>query len=101
MILEHQILLKSQNLKNYKIGERDVLKKFLEHDLKISKILKIKNSVCKFSKTERSKTRKMDQSLAESRFNVAKLFDLELNDNLKPDGENKKRFPKAGNKLGR
>ena len=43
----------------------------------------------------------MDQSLAEARFNVAKVFDLELDDNLKPDGENKKRFPKAVNQLGR
>ena len=43
----------------------------------------------------------MDQTLAEKIKNVVKIFDLEIDDNLKPDGANKQRFPKAVNKLGR
>jgi len=43
----------------------------------------------------------MDQSLVENIKKVVKIFDLEIDDNLKPDGVNKQRFPRAGNKLGR
>ena len=43
----------------------------------------------------------MDQSMIEKRNAVAKVFDMELDDNLKPDGENMKRFPRAVNKIGR
>ena len=43
----------------------------------------------------------MDQSLVEKIRKVVKIFDLDVDDNLKPDGANKQRFPRAVNKLGR
>ena len=43
----------------------------------------------------------MDQSLVEKIAEVVKIFDLEIDDKLKPSGINKQRFPNAVDKLGR
>ena len=43
----------------------------------------------------------MDNSEAETRQKVVKLFDLDIDDNLKPNGANKSKFPNAVNKIGR
>ena len=69
-------------------------------------ILKILEIIFQFSnfdklKRQNSKNTEMDQSLAEKIAEVIKIFDLEIDDNLKPCGINKQRFPNAVDKLGR